>query len=368
MKKYNWTIDDLKNRYSLLLKMREKETDPEKLLLLGASISNLYEDILDLEVNICDNELKLLTCYNMEKSDLLAHKFLWGDINIFYEEADLKDIVIPPLKTMSLSKDDILELTHDFYKSCLDKFFFHNFLKHYRNRYTNIKFKNNEDRYMGEAIHILSLGESFITIVRDFNIEDVLTAIHEYEHATSVSINPYTVMDQNYTFCEIGSIFMEMIGADYLETIFKNGEAIIAKANEHQKYYGNAFILKSKIDLIEAEKEYYKDGYTNNKALKHSSANYCGLTLKIVDKLIQEGGIPYDYVISYIFAIELYNIYQIDKEKALNILRKLVYTDCKDEETFYKIIKNYGLIPNYHTREYTKSLKDDILKLEKKKN
>lgn len=368
MVKYNWTIDDLKAKYNLLLKMQEVEKDPEKLDLIIKDINYLYEYIMEFEDPQFEDTPKLLENYYFSKEELLKRKFLWGDISLFKEETCNSVTPSPILKNASFSKKDILDLTHDFYKTELDKFFFHNFLKSFRQRYDHLIFTKEIDNKncMGESFSILSLKEIFIRVLRNFNIEDVLTTIHEYSHATSVIISPTHVSDQNYTFCEIDSLFMEMIAADYLERIFKNGEATIAKANSHELQCCTADVIASKIDLIKAEDLFYNGCYTNNKMLKESAKKYCGLVSEEVDDIIQQGSLSYDYTISYLFAVELYNLYKNDKEKALYILRKIIYLNCKSELEYYNELKRLGLIPNMNMREYHRDINENIRKLEKK--
>lgn len=368
MRKYNWTIDDLKNLLKLLEKKRTLETEPQKLDLLLIDINDLKDFILELECEEPENMSKLLDNYASDKKELSSFKFLWEDIRFFHETVSSSIKNPPLLKTVSLSKKDLLDLTHDFYKEYLDKFFFHNFLKQFRQRFNHIKFDENtySTEYMGESIHIGSLGETFISIMRDYDIEDALTCIHEYEHATSIVINPYHVHGLNRPFCELDPLFMEMIGADYLESIFKDGEAIKAKASNHETQCLTSELLSSKINLVKAEELHYKDGYTSNKILKESAKKYCGLVSEDVDDLIQYSSLPYDYSISYIFAVELYNMFQNDRDKALYYLKKIIYLNCKTELEYYNELKKMGFIPNLHMREFHHSINESILKLEKK--
>ena len=368
MVKYNWTVDNLKERYYKLLQMRETENNPKKIELLDLSIDGLYDAIMDIEDPEKDDTQKLLENYKFTKEQINKYKYIFEDIKEFHNLVGTPITPTPPLKTISLSKKDILDLTHDFYKEALDKYFFHNFLKHFRKRYTNIKFERDTDnsQNMGETINILSLEEAFITVLRNNDIEDVLTTIHEYEHATSLSINPKHVVTPNYTFCELDTLFMEMIASDYLEKIFKNGEASLSKASRHEIHCCTADLLTTKYDLVKAEEYFYRGGYTSNKMLKESAKKYCKLSSEEVDDIIQEGSLSYDYSISYIFAVELYKMYKEDKEKALNYLRKLILLDCKNELEYYHNIKRFGLISNLHMREFNREVNESVLALTRK--
>lgn len=370
MVKYNWTIDDLKEKYNLLLRMQTKEKDPDRLNLILTDIQQLYDYIIEFEDKETEDMPSLLQNYTFAKATLSKYRFLWDDITLFNEEVSKSVKPTPPLKTISLSKKDILDLTHDFYKTELDKFFFHSFLKSFRQRFDHIIFSRdmNSKNCMGESFSILSLKEVFIRVARNFEIEDVLTTIHEYSHATSAIINPMHVLNANYAFCEIDTLFMEMIGADYLERIFKDGEATLAKASSHEIQCCTADLLISKINLIKAEEQHYANGYTSNKVLKESAKKYCKLISEEVDDIIQYGSLSYDYVICYIFAVELYKLYQNDREKALFYLRKLVLLDCKSELEYYNAIKRMGFIPNLNMREYHREINESVLSLQRKRN
>ena len=368
MLKYNWTIDDLKNRYYKLLQLQRKEKNPDILLQINTDIYYLKKEIDDMESKSQDSMPNLLTKYGTIKASINDSRFLYTDIKDFYELIATSVGHTPDLKQMSLSKDDILDLTHDFYKHCLDKFFFHNFLKYCRKRYNHVTFipKFDNSKLLGKSIGISALEEIFISLRRNDTIDDILTVIHEFEHGVSMSINYAHLCDANLTFCEIDTIFMEMIGADYLENIFQNNQAFLAKAARHEGYYCMANTLVSALDLVKAEEDYYKDGYTCNKHLKESAKKHCRLISEEVDSIIQHEELQYDYVISYIFAVELYKMYQEDRDKALYYLRKLILLDCKNELEYYNSIKRMGLIPNQHMREYHNEINESIRKLEKK--
>ncbi len=368
MKKYNWTIDDIKDRYKLLQKMKREEKNPHKLELIYQDIEEIANYLLDVENPEKEDMPKLLDSYAIAKSELVPRRYMWGDLELFRDETSSSLTIAPILKRNSLSKKDILDLTHDFYKSCLDKNLFHFFLKNFRRRYDHMMFTREQidPNCMGESLNILSLGESFISSFRDYTIEDVLTTIHEYSHATSAVINPSSLCGDNHTFCEIEPLFMEMIGANYLESIFKNGEATGARAGIHEIQCCSADVLASKIGLIKAEENFYGGKYKSNKELKEGAKKHLGLSSEETDDIIQIGTTSYDYLISYLFAIELYSIYQSDRDKAIDTLKRIINLDCKSELEYFKSLKRMGLIPAYSLREYHRDINESVRKLEKK--
>ena len=63
-----------------------------------------------------------------------------------------------------------------------------------------------------------------------------------------------------------------------------------------------------------------------------------------------------NYLTSYMFAIELYNLYYEDKEKALDTLKKIILLDNKSAEQTYQDIKKLGLNANQGLKKYQKTL------------
>lgn len=362
MVKYNWTIYDIEERLQKLYILLKKEKNPKKIEIIQFDILKLQGKIERyFDTDIYDQE-KLLTEYEYRKDGYKLISFLKPDF-VEFERITSDLIVAPSLTNTSLSKRDILDLTHDFYKS-LNRFFFGNFMKSYARRYDHIKFNNNnEDLYHGATTNILSQKESFIEINRENNLSDVITTIHEYMHAISALINPFHYISNKWIFTELDTSFMELIAADYLESIFKNNNGPILKAYTHMGMASDVADLVDTFKLINYEDE-LKSNFSNNKQLKTAAKIACDLTgEELEDMIFQEDTQPETYVISYIFAIELYDLYKQDKEKALSILRKIIEMNGYTLEDYYKELKKLQLLPNQHMLSYHRELQSDINKL-----
>ena len=368
MAKYNWTIDTLINRMKLIERLIEKETDEEQLFLLQTDYRNLQNHIDDYFDNTKEDMFKLLEGLQYLKDELTPMEFLWPD---FQEFAQLtpKFIKSPTLKRCNLSKNDLLSITHDFYKQ-LNSFFFGNFMKNFYRRNDHIVFRIHEENslYVGETITLPSLKESFIEILREYTTEDVLTTIHEYSHATSTSINPYHLSSSKTLYTEIDTIFMELIASDYLDKLMKSFNAPIIKADKINEFSGNAETLCAQIDLIEAERQ-QKNGFRNNKHLKQIALEEYDIEPDEVEDILNFPQIHSSiYLTSFMFALELYKMYKEDQEKALYYLKKIILLDDLSEEQYYHSIKRFGIIPNLSTSEFYKECKSDVLRLTRKKS
>lgn len=367
MSKYNWTIDTLIGKMKLIEKLIENEADPEKLKVLQADFYNLQNHINEYFDQPTEERFKLLESYDYFKDNLTSMDFLWGDFKEFAETIDL--VETPELKRCTLSRDDILIITHDFYKS-LNSFFFGNFMKNFYRRQDHIIFRSKSPKmlYIGESITLPSLKESFIDVCRNFTIEDIFTTIHEYAHATSVSINHKHLYTTKTLFTEIDSLFMELIAADFLESLFKDGSTSIIKAETLNEQCSAADDITAMIDLIDAER-FTSNGYTSNKLLKTIAEKHCKI-LPVEVEAILNGSSPSLslYLTSYMFAISLYQIYKIDKEKALYYLKKIIQLECMEERQYYNNIRKLGIIPNQGLQEYQNQVQEEIQILSRKKS
>lgn len=368
MKKNGWTIEILEERLDLLKNLALNEKDGNKLNMLLTDYEFVKYYIYEC-LYPDDEELPLYDAYKEFKKDLTACNFSWSDIINFYYLTKSDIGTIPELQKIDLTEDDLFELTHDFYKSLNGDFyisFARNFI--YRKHYTSFELFNPKNPCGGETIPIISQKEFFMKIYRDFTLDDLFTTVHEYSHTTSITINPNNIDEKKVLFEEIESIFMELIAADYFENIFKNGEALLTRAIYHNKYCSTAHDIKRLIPLISFE-GILSNGYCNkNTLINAAEAIQKVSSLELAEILKKEKYGKQKYLISYMFAIELYNLYKRDKEIALYYLRKIILLNCSSSEEYYNSIKKMGLDPNFSTEQIHKACKEDIMRITRKKS
>ena len=365
MTKYNWSIYTIEDRLLKLKKLLLTEANNQVREQISYDIA-ILENYLESQDVLHYDELKLLESYDCVKEDFSSVQFLISDFIDFYEYIK-KPLRQFEIKNNSLSKGDILDLTHDFYKS-LDRHFYSNFMKQFRLRNNHIRFRqfSDEESIYGQTIVIPSLNEFFVDILRKNTIEDVLSTIHEYMHITSFTINPNHGGLSKHLFREIDSLFSEISAIDFLYEKLHDDNLIALKIKTFNDFfiYARDIYLNSK--LIECE-ETTLEGYTNNKLLKQIAKYRCDIdNQELVDILNNTDTATFRYLIGYLFALELYNIFTVDKDKALYILNKIITLNCYDEEAYYNEIKKLGLIPNLSLREIYTDLKTDSLRLSRK--
>lgn len=365
MPKYKWSFDTIIEKLNLIEKLISVEKDNDRLCLLQRDYYNLQKIIEDEYNNEHHNKTKLLDSYNDIKETLQPIEFLWEDFKIFDNTIN-KKLKIPKLKRNSLSKEDLLTITHDFYKS-LNKYFYGNFMKNFYRRNDHIIFQSYSNNICGETIGIPSLKESFIRIYRDYNNEDILTTVHEYSHATSLSINPNHLTESKTLYTEIDTIFMELVASEYISKLFKDNSSTIFNASKLNEYSSYAEDISIMIKTIESEK-YAENGYSNNKTLKKIAAEVLDFVPDIIDDVIGEPNLDnIIYLTSYMFALELFNLYNEDKEKALYILKRIILLENMNELEYYNNILKLGINPNFILQEHYKEMEKETLKLRRKK-
>ena len=344
---YNWTIDQIRDRYSYLchLYSRNKPIDDdakEKLIDDLAYLKSLIED-KELE---CQTE-SLLEKYHGASEQLEDVDFLWDEIRDF-SLCTKEDFDTTPLKTCSLSRRDLLDLTHDFYKDCFDHFFFGNFMKNFYRRRDHILFEPAKDTTLkGESISISSTKETFLRINRGYTFDDLITTIHEYMHATSFTINGDHFIFNKDIYAEIDPILTELLACDYFETVFKDHKMDALKVYIHNIFCKKAHDASQLISLYDIESE--RGCFKNNRELRKVALE-CGIT--DLEKAL--GSFNLVPTIDYIFAVEFYYLYREDREKALNLLKKFIMMAFGDETKYYAELRKLGIYPNTNSRELHK--------------
>ena len=386
MKKYNWSQSILENKLNMLIDEIIKrggsfnrktneiilENTNKESILLEFDISILMNMIATVDKSfeypiLAGDDLSLLEIYRESQEELEDISFAKEDILNFYKESTLfsSDITYEEQKTMNLKTDDILTIVHDFYKS-LNPYFFKIFMKVFKQRKNNLKTFNKEDTtpFMGCSYMLPYLNETYIAIARTYDIEDIITFAHEYMHTINYSINPRGAYEKNKSyFFEIDTLFIELIITDYLRNLFKNNEADKANLITHLEYC-NQVIYSS---IIYTLTDYEKTNNTqlqSNKQMKELIKNTFGIKENIFEEIFQTGDteIITKYIISYMFAIELYLLYLNDKDKSLYILKKIIQVKGLSKEEYYKYIKSLGLFPSTSIHEYEEIIKSRTLK------
>ena len=149
--------------------------------------------------------------------------------------------------------------------------------------------------------------------------------------------------------------------------ILNNNEAPIFTIDKHLEYIDDAKKVKMILSLMEEEAN-LSEGFSSTKEMrKHLNHNL--FTDDCFDDSFNFANNPdEEYLASYMIAIELYMLYKEDKDKALDILKRIILLDDMSEEEYYSNIKKLGIIPNFSLRNYERCLQEESMKLERIKH
>ena len=319
------------------------------------------EDVIEVERTTNFEE------YQKVKIDIERIDFFWDDFKKFI---DLTTPCLPELPkepNIQLSNNDILTLTHDFFKT-LTPIFYDNFMKYFEESRKNIFFRPKKKGYdEGDAYFIKSLNIKCSIINRTYTINDLLTNIHESCHITSDLICDTHLSKKKYLFNEIDPIFMELIASNFITKMTNNDAGILSRAHLHNYYSGLAINTRDKISLFEYEQQ-LPNGFINNNQLNAFATEKLFITKKELHDILS---IPNNedeaYLISYIYAVELYELYMLDPEKALSYLESIIYLSSTSSYYFYENIKQIGITPNENMQAYHQNLQKEAMILSKKR-
>lgn len=350
---YNWSKYNLLDRLDELKKIKKGVSKKER-ILINQNIDFLKGNIEELENNP-NNELSYLDRIIMATYYFDDHDFLKDDIKNF--ALYLTDLKVKEFEynKISISQKELLQITHDFYKS-QDKEIYNKFMESYKYRRNHLRFINESD-YCGTTYSIPYFNETFIEVINTPDINMLYSLIHEYAHAIAFHFNPNSFMDYNRYFTnEIESTFFELVASDYLKKNVNVGSEYEAIYNDFLTTINNCVDLTDYLKLIEL---YSKNKIRTNRGLRKIAYEECDFTNLYYENLMEiTPSALTPYVIGYLFAVELYELYKFDKEKALYNFKKMTLLKDLTNLEYYREIKKLGLYPNSHLNDFINDLTD----------
>lgn len=340
-RKYNIQLNDLIQLRDLLYAYTADETvraDIETLNMAIARFENNFEvkDTKDLIEKIC---LNLGSWEDYTKLFSYVSKFSKSGmaINPSYS---------PKYNSILLTDDETVDLCRDFYTE--QGPFFSEMLEEFcEDKYSRLHFFEPNKNSEGEIHFIESTGDAFVFSPNYQNIKKPSVLTHEFEHVIDSFNNPKYY--RNKVIREIGSTFMEMIGCNHLARVLDLGDdGVKRRAQIHTIVKSTADFLVDKMTAL-----HFINGLRDQsvkEVLRKTSAK-----LKHKKKYIQymfDTNLVEDYYyqISYLIAIELYEIYNVDKDRALYILIDII-TNGNDNNIF-EILNKYNIVLNSNVCKY----------------
>ena len=353
--------NEFKKRIRALKEIRKKAHANER-ELIDVTITTMLDVIEDYKDT---KPSELVTAMESDYRFLKSNSFLWEDVRKFakmncidyYSEFIFEN-------GLELTDDEILALTHDFYKSATDKETFEKFLKVFNKRHKTLGiFEDQYSEFVADSVYLPYYHDVFIQLNRKNTFEDVCSLVHEYGHAIQATTNFHPNI-YNSCFAEIISVFYELISFEHYSIV--NDLKISAGMAQWDDYNSRILFaddLCDEFDIIKQIKARRKGTTTRVKIARYAKH----------DAATMQGFIEYDtaenlqYVIAELIGIELYMIYRKDKDKAMYLIHKIMDIDLRlNNEEYYKEIQKLGLNVNRKTSEYQDHLLKRMRTIKKK--
>lgn len=176
--------------------------------------------------------------------------------------------------------------------------------------------------------------------------------VHEYTHAVVDHIKFRYSYDNKYPLVELPSMTSELIAGDIINCYYTNlGEEVrnyllasVSSLNQFAKELLKADEFLSTHTLDNDEQLKYNINYFSKKSKE--------LKMSLSNRLQLEN---ICYLIPFIYSVELYNLYNKDKELFLYDMDKIITMENSDN--YYEELKRLGLVPNQNMRKHVERIK-----------
>lgn len=357
--KYIWTKYNLMDQIDLLERLKKGKSNQER-AEINRNIRSIEDFIQELEV--LGEFASTKECLEISSLYLRTHPFLVDDIkNARYNETFLFPFELKENKE-KFSKDAILSMTHDFYKS-FDKEFFKIFMGIFKERYSNVVFQEQIDaNYEACTFGIPYLSKLYLSICHSDGLVPIFSSVHEYGHGIAFMMNHQNLASNPKEFLEeVFSLFFEQVLVDFLA---KKKKLNHVYDFAYDTFRDNVEMAYDANEIINLTSLYGEIGCEKNKTFKKEALKRFNYDSEYIDSINSSNlEIITPYLFGYLVAIELYELYKFDHEKAIYVLKKLMMLNNLTELEYYKEMKKLGIHPNSHVSDYVSDLQD---KLERK--
>ena len=346
-----WNENDIRNDIVRLKQLYNKEKNINRKIELSTYIMVLEETISYFDFK---NKAKIVGQGNFLRTlySLPNYRVYLPHIKEFIHI--LEDHKIYKEEIHKISKDDYTEkdmydLTNDFYKeiggSAYDKY-----LEVYKERKKHVNFTNLSSADSRTYV-IPGLDKFYINLGAKSDERDIIEAfIHEVGHVITFKQNENRYHSRD-RFIEIESLFYETLGDDFL---YRRTNDIYFKDLEKDRI-DKYFNCANMIDIMDMAYNTVMDNSMHVKNPEKIFNKMCKM-----EGLIKPQNVDIDstmkYTFSYICALELVELYKLDKDKALYLLNNIIIEN-KNVEEYEKIINN--VTPCEHLNDYVKTLKKE---------
>ena len=349
-----WNKSKINDQIKTLTKMFKEDPSMELALAI-----NTLDDLKNNTPNIFPKEFKFEEQLHIDKRLVDNNSGFIPHIGEFAKLDDIFNIkYIPPLEERGITNSLLLSFLHDFYNS-IDREISKYFNRIYKERHNNLRItsKNNEGFNRNYLTYINELKYGYINIYRTETIDDFINIIHEYAHGVADQMC-YRPRYGKYPFIELMPLLMQEIAYDEMIRCFEDVDNDVLKSDACTtktmlKYAKELLLQTDYLSIVNESPE--RKQFVNNFA--EYTNNTKSKTEKMLNITIQE---KLSYVIPFITMIELYNLYYLDPDKCMYVLKKIITMEETDDYVSY--LEGLGIHLNEHSEQYISDQKK-ILKL-----
>lgn len=339
-----WNSKDIRSDLEVLEKMYNREENISSLEYLSSLISSLYDVITELEYTDIYESEKVE--YSSLISSISNYNMYYPFIREYYNIASYYENTLDSFKSdkkkYKLKRSDIFNLIDEFYKS-VGGIIYDTYKETVKN--SNINYLKNSSVECGNVFSIPLLNKHYINIAsNDSNRDKLITLTHEFGHSVISDIDKYRY--NNFSeFVEIESLFFELLSYDFYRKSL-NDDYFFELEKSNINYY--SMLSKNVLNTRDIVLDIF-----NDESLDREGAQKAFLEIvngDLGDEITLCLSLDCRYIVSYITAIELYDIYKHDKDKAIKKL--LDITSNSGDSEYARIVNNVK--PNKSLVKYIK--------------
>lgn len=252
-------------------------------------------------------------------------------------------------KTIKLSNQQIVRDTQAFFAT-QGKIVYDNYCDFMEEANDHLSFIPPQNNTDGEMISLKSIGEAYVFSPDYSDIRKFTILVHEIQHVIDFYINPE--FSDYYIIRECIAIFRELVACDFIAN----------KYNLIDENYKRQYVIHTTIKC-QAYNLRYK-----NEILNIINGNRSSSSIELLKSLEEEGfakedvefyfeediSTNYVYQVAYLIALELYNLYKVDKEKCFVIVDDIIKNG--NPINILSLLGEYGITLNNNVDTYEKKL------------
>lgn len=370
-----WNINYLKELYDKYYKLSFETKDPTLSLEYESTANSIlgvierYDELVHKPrtQSVSIDIFSYRDVIDNDKDLIMRYGYSFPCIRDFNEYNGRLDINPQNLTRINTTVNKVLQVSRGFYDQ-FDSRFRDTYIKMSRNFRNTLHFYKLTPgvKEFGQTYSIYKTDITFFELGYCNSAQDYISAIHEFGHGISCSLNQEAMWDyEKYCLIEVDSLFFELLGLDYIgQTLNCQQDSFTINLEVLEDYLYSAKLICTKLDMYDALT--YKE-LKNKRKIKKYLATESDYDKKGIEDVINtQMRELMHYIVSYLTAVELYLIYQESPETALDLLFEIINHSERSNQKYLEYIRSLGLEPGKNFDRYlevlmnkAKDLKDE---------